>query len=384
MSATSHIQDAYKIALSNLRARYTARGIVAGSTHFSDIWVRDSMYASFGALSVGDYEIVKINLETLLKYKSDTYQIPLRVGEKHFMKKFLFGISSKTPQARFIDDKNVSVVVDSNSLFMIGMERYLEYTQDKQFARTHYDDLRKILDWNFTQDKDQDLLIEEGYYAGWADSIRKKGCVLYTNVLHYSAVNAMATISSLLGEKEFTHHYEQLSERVLEKINDTFWNNGFYIDWVNGSKKQDILSTDGNILSILLGVANMDQAHAIQDSIATFGIDHDFSVETNYPRYKKRHIFPFFHLVNMSDYHNGVKWLWLGCIDSVSKYIIGRKKEAMATIDKIAQKIIEYNGVYEVYDKGAPLKRLCYKSEQGFAWSSGLYVWACKELGLVN
>ena len=119
MSVKTHIHDAYNIALAYLRARYTDRGIVAGSTHFSDIWVRDSIYASFGALSVGDYDIVKNNLKTLLDYKSDTSQIPLRVGEKHFMKKFLFGISSKTPQARFIDDKNVSVVVDSNSLFII-------------------------------------------------------------------------------------------------------------------------------------------------------------------------------------------------------------------------------------------------------------------------
>jgi len=236
---------------------------------------------------------------------------------------------------------------------------------------------------SFTQDTNNDLLIEEGHYAGWADSIRKKGSVLYTNVLHYSAVNAMATISSLLGEKADAHNYERLSERVLDQINKSFWNTGYYIDWIHKNKPNDTFSSDGNVLAIVLGVANSEQAHCIQDSLSEFGIDHSFSVETNYPKYKRRHIYPPFHLIQMSDYHNGVKWLWLGCIDAVSKYIIGRKKEALLAIDKIAQKIIEFDGVYEVYSDGKPLNRFFYKSEQGFAWSSGLYVWACKELELI-
>jgi hypothetical protein len=43
--------------------------------------------------------------------------------------------------------------------------------------------------------------------------------------------------------------------------------------------------------------------------------------------------------------------------------------------------ILENKGVYEVYDKtGKPVKRIIYKSEYPFAWSSGLLIYAAKEI----
>ena len=82
-------------------------------------------------------------------------------------------------------------------------------------------------------------------------------------------------------------------------------------------------------------------------------------------------------------YHNGLEWLWIGCVDAVSKHTSGLKKEAEEIVTKLASKILEFNGVYEVYQLGKPVKRLFYNSESYFAWSSGLFVWACKELDLI-
>ena len=47
----------------------------------------------------------------------------------------------------------------------------------------------------------------------------------------------------------------------------------------------------------------------------------------------------------------------------------------------MAKKMDEYNGVFEVYFKGKPLKRPFYSSARNFAWSSGLYIWACETIG---
>jgi len=64
----SLIHSAYTIALINLRNSYRKDGIFAGRHHFSDMWARDSLFASLGALSVQDYHIVKKNLLTLIQF----------------------------------------------------------------------------------------------------------------------------------------------------------------------------------------------------------------------------------------------------------------------------------------------------------------------------
>jgi neutral trehalase len=231
-------------------------------------------------------------------------------------------------------------------------------------------------------DKNHDLLMEEGFYAGWADSLRKKGTVLYTNVLHFRAVENFSKICKALNKREDYAHYKKLAEEIKKKINELFWNGEYYNDWISPKKHHTYFSTDGNVIAILFGVASHEQGVKIQNCIQRFGLDSGFTTGTNFPKYEWKHIYPFFFPLRIPDYHNGLQWLWLGCIDAVTKNMVGMKTQAKDLLAEIARKILEYKGVYEVYHLGKPVRRLFYKSEQGFAWSSGLFVWACKEVGL--
>jgi glycogen debranching enzyme len=374
------IEKAFNMALTTLRNRYTKTGIIAGKTHFSDIWLRDSCFASLGSLSVGDTNIVKTNLTTVLKFIKDDGQIPLRVGQKHMFLKFL-GFTGQT-KARFIEDKGVSIPTDSNSLFLIIAEKYISQTNDLQFAEQYFAKLKLAINWNFTMDQDNDLLIEEGPYANWADSLRKRGKVLYTNVLHFAALDSFSKICALVSNKKEATHYNELKNLVKDKINQLFWNGNYFIDWIH-KHKHSYFSTDGNVLAIIFNLADSQQSSSIQQCIHEFDLDHAFSTETNFPKYKGKHIFPLFYPINMYDYHNGLQWLWIGCADAVAKHQAGLTTEAEELLTRMAKKIIKYRGVYEVYYDNKPLKRLIYKSEQGFAWSSGMFVWACKETKLI-
>jgi len=83
----------------------------------------------------------------------------------------------------------------------------------------------------------------------------------------------------------------------------------------------------------------------------------------------------------MKDYQNGMSWQWLGCMNVVSKQKAGLKKEANDLLCKISEIIVKYDGAYEVYENtGKPVKRKFYKSEQPFAWSSGLFIYAHEQL----
>jgi len=375
------IEHAYLIALKTLHARYTKNGIHAGKNQFSDIWLRDSCYASFGSLSAGDIHIVKSNLVTIIKNTKSDGQVPLRIGQKSMVLKFLGfkGISRPI----YIEDKGVSIPSDSNSLFLITVHEYVKVSENLDFITRNYDLLKKVTDWNFTLDEDDDLLIEEGYYANWADSVRKRGKVLYTNVLHYEAIRVFAELCKMIDKKEEYTHYYKISEAIKKRINDLFWHDTFYIDWIHRHKHM-YFATDGNVLAILFGVANKEKAHKIQHTIRDLDLDNEFSTKTNFPKYHFRHIFPLFFPIRIHDYHNGLEWLWIGCVDAVSKHKIDMNTQATELLYRIAKKIIEHNGVYEVYFDGQPVKRMFYSSEQGFAWSSGMFVWACHKLGLAS
>ncbi len=380
---SAHIlKQAYHKAKTTLQDRYARNGIFAGKSHFSDVWLRDSCYASLGSLSLGDTDIVKTNLTTMLTFMSEQGQIPLRVGQKHMLLKFM-GFDANVPEARFTEDKGVSTPTDSNSLFLWVFERYVRVSKDHEFAFECIDKLKLIADWNFTQDINSDFLIEEGHFAGWADSLKKNGTVLYTNVLHFHAMRSVSKLYDLVGQPTQAQHYAHLAECIQENINKKFWNGRYFGDWITlKGEKYDYFSTDGNVLAIILGLATHDQAHSIQRMISEFKMDEGFSTHSNHPKYPLKHIYSLFVPLQMHDYHNGLEWLWIGCADAVSKHSIGLHDEAKALLTRIAHKIVEHDGVYEVYHKGAPVKRFFYKSEQWFAWSSGLFVWACHELGM--
>ena len=53
------IKEAYGIAVKNLRSCYADHGIIAGLNQFNDYWARDAFYASFGALELKDFLVVK-------------------------------------------------------------------------------------------------------------------------------------------------------------------------------------------------------------------------------------------------------------------------------------------------------------------------------------
>lgn len=375
-----NVFTAYEKAVVTLRDRYDPLGILAGKDHFSDLWARDFCFAGLGALALGDHHAVQRGIETLIAFMKDDGQIPLRVGQKHFLLKYM-GFHAKVPQARYIDDKGHSVAVDNNSLFVILAERYISQTGNLDFLHRHYQSIKRAMMWNFTQDSDYDLLMEEGYFAGWADSLKKEGKVLYTNVLHCQAVHAFSRLCKQVSSEDESH-FNQVARDISDRIQTTFWNGTYFIDWVTASHRQESFSSEGNVLAIIFGVATQDQSRKIQNYMTESRLTDGFSTTTRHPKYATRHIYWPFLLINMGDYHNGMEWLWVGCADVVAKWRSGLHPEALEHLTKISHKIIEHGGVFEVYANGAPVRRLFYKSEEWFAWSSGMFVWACHELGI--
>jgi glycogen debranching enzyme len=188
----------------------------------------------------------------------------------------------------------------------------------------------------------------------------------------------MSELYKLLGNKEKQKSYSEKHEQVKKSINELFWTGEHYLDWIENEKHQNYFSTDGNLLAVLWDIADTTRAKHIEEASHIFDIN-EIPSACVHPLYPKSMVAPELRMIGLADYHNGVSWLWLGCINALAKFKIGMKKEAFSLVEKMATIIIEGNGVYEIYENnGEPVNRKIYKAEFPFAWSAGLFVYAVK------
>ncbi len=372
-SDTTLINNAYAICKSVLTKSYSGFGINAGSTHFSDIWTRDSCFASWGALAINDHEIVKNFLTYSTLNLSKTGQVPLRIGEKYFLAKYVGLKGAYGPT--YIEDKYISTPMDSNALLTILFCKYFNHSNDTQFAKRYFSLFKKIIDWYLLFESNS--LVNEWHYAGWADSVKKKGHVLYTHTLIFHALNELSSIASHLNNTDNENELKSRAAIMKDTINHQFWNGTYYIDWIYKQHRQETFSVEGNLFAILFGLANDEQQQQIINYINTNNVISDYGLTAVHPKYKKSTIYGPFHLINLTDYHNGLIWFWLSCLAFVTLNRSNEDHLANKLIINMSTSIVTHGTMYEVYEKnGRPVNRLFYKSEKNFAWSAGLFVWA--------
>jgi len=371
----NNLDKAYQIATRGLRKCYGRHGIRAGVLHFKDYWSRDGLFASFGALRLKDNYAVKKMLENMLHFQKKNGQFPLRVSHQILALKYLGFKKRFTLSARYRPDFIFGIPLDQNSLFIITLCAYVEQTKNYNFAKKHIEQVRKALIWNI--EEGGELLLKERGYANWADSIKKKGYVLYTNVCYFKCLQCFARLQKKLNDKRYKETVKNLN-KLKRTITAKFWNEkgGYYYDWIDEKKKYDYFSTDGNLLAILWGLADKKKSKKIIDFVVNHHLDEPVPCRTNYPYYDLKNTSLVLRLIGLANYHNATMgWLWLGCVDALARYKVGKHESAKKELKHIADTIVQFKDVYEIYNIfGQPVNQLFYKSEHPFAWSAGLYV----------
>lgn len=331
-SARLILVKAHGIAQSSIIACTTNNGLIGGLHHFVDLWARDSLFASFGA----PHSVAKRTIETFLKYQRRDGLIPYRIFRRRVL----------LPNFRSV--QSGGVVPDGGLMTIVAAQR---------FGKTYAHKLNRAREWY--RKKFGDDLISEWFQCEWADAVLKVGKTLYTNILYWKATG---------------------DEAIKNKIVDVFWNGRYFADWVDW-RRRDYFASHPNMLAIVFGLTTREQSLSILDYAKEYCWN-GWTLEENYPAYPWWRIPIQNYLVGMADYHNrGCLWLQPGILYAIALHKTGKTDEATSVLTAIAGKIVEYNGVYEVYEKnGGPVKRLFYQSEYPFAWSAGLFLWAHKIL----
>ncbi len=377
MLKNNKIQKAYDISIRSLQSCYSDYGILAGAHHFTDLWARDSLFAVFGALDIGDTETAKTTIDMFLRHEDHEGRVPYLISRSPLsIGKYLHGKASHYihPKPNFRSHLSGGFVPDGGLMTIIAAAQYYVKTHDTMYLKDRYKQLMRIMKWYITNFDDE--CISEWFACEWADATLKIGIVLYTNILYWKALKDMSLLAASLHQISDSKRYCCRSARIREIIYRSFWNGKYFIDWID-YKKQDYFASHPNMLAVHFGLVNRNEAHMILDTAGKFCQNH-FTLEENYPRYPWYRIPLFHHCIGMGDYHNrGCLWLQPGILFAINLYKVGRKDEAIKFFHTISSKIVEYDGVFEVYEKdGSPVKRSFYQAEQPFAWSAGLYLFA--------
>ncbi len=380
-----HLLDkAMEIAARDLRWCYRERGIVSGSRKV--YWSWDSYFASFGALSLGDTDIVRKNLELYLALQRPDGALPKRIAHPLYWMRFL-GMpvteSSLFQRPTFSNSYFTDQCITQNVIFPIIFAEYIEQTGDRAFLALHYG--RLVRSFSYLDKRRRKFgLLHEGVGGGWAESVLKRGAIAFTNMCYARAAQCMANMASRLGEEGDAARFESLYKEVVESINTNLWSeNGgaFYSDWL-GTVRHHHFVTDGNLLAIWWGIASPAQAQSIQDKIDELHLEDEIPIKLAYDPYSWWRIYIFNRLGGIKDYHVGYSWTWLGCIDVLVKLQMGNHEQALKVLTKIARVIVRDGCVHEAYDGDKWVQTFWYKSEHPWAWGAGIFLYACKAVGL--
>lgn len=374
------ILDAHDIALFSLHSCVTPLGLVAGTHHFVDLWARDSLFATFGVTAIEDFQITKKTIGTFFRYQQEDGLIPYRILRspttigKYFGKPRYYA----TPRADTRSHQSGGIVLDGGLMTVVAMGEYIRKSHDLKFLKKHYTSLLRTLRWYMSVFGSD--LTREWFQCEWADQVLKVGNVLYTNVLYYRALVDMSELAFALKDEVTATKYKQYAVNIHFHIQKTFWNGKYFADW-HDYKRQDYFSSGSNMLAAIFGIADKKQATSILDYANTHCWN-GFTLESNYPRYPWWRIPIQNYICGIPDYCNrGLLWLQPGILYAYALHQQGAKTEAKKILDLISGKIVEFQTVYEVYEKsGNPVNRFAYKSEGPFSWSAGLFLWAYNKI----
>lgn len=391
---TKLIDTALEKAQTILGSECSLIGLMASPEGYPHVWARDSVITSLGALlSPGHETCLSTSLLTLASQQSELGAIPNNV-------------SVATGR---LDHTNAGSV-DSNLWFILGHAFQYRIAGEVDFLRAQWPSLEKALLWLRYQDSNGCGLLEVHEAADWADLLANRFNILYDNVLWYAALRAMAEMARAQGLDG--NHFDEMAGDVRHKIRIVLWvgpenesewgpscpghtewkhtlsqvdpvlvKRPFFLPYVAFRDFGDYCDVFGNLLAILLGVANPAQEKRILDYLHQVGIADPYPVRVLHPVMHPgnkdwREYYRNNNLNLPEQYHNGGIWPFVGGFYVATLVKAGRLDEAQRQLEKLAevnQMGVEGEWEFNEWCHGRSGQPMGYPHQ---AWSAGMYVLA--------
>lgn len=356
----------------------------AGYRNFSESWARDFGFAAYGLLALKQYNPIKETLEAFLWHQTREGQLPVKLHSLNVVTRFMHSyFGREQPNEMLLRPKYRSghgaPSLDGQALLVIAALAYAQETGNHTFLENHWVELKLAMKWleNYRTGQEDDYLLHQGAFADWADSIARRGRVLYTNVIYWKALSEMAIAATHLDLQEDAIYYFVRAENVLRAVNKYFWRDdlGYFIT----SDELTQLSSDGNLLAIAWGLAKREQAKSILKVMEEAKMAEPVPTRVTYPSYPKQLIALENILGGMANYHTNASWLWIGAWHIIALARTDHLDQARELVDRILGVIVQDRQVNEVHaPNGKPLASLWYTPEAPLTWNAGMVIYACR------
>jgi GH15 family glucan-1,4-alpha-glucosidase len=386
---------AMQIAIENLRAGLELRQLAdgsqklvlnAGPRNFREPWARDLGFASYGLMALDERRAIRENLDVFYMNQLPDGQLPIKVHSTNVPTRYLHSLLKReqpiyNPLRPRYFSGHKTISLDGNPLLVIAALEYIRNCQDQEFMDRYWSAIKQAVRWLEKYALTEDGLLHQGPFSDWADSIARRGRVLYTNVLYWKALQELSKAAGELGELPEAQELQEKADHIKAAINDYFWRPqlGYYVT----TQEFANLSSSGNLLAVAWDLATPEQGHAILDAMERFGMANPVPTRPVHSPYPKRYIAIENRLGGIGYYHTEAAWIWLGAWHVIAAQHLGRNEEARQLLDRMARAIVRDGEVHEVYSpSGRYISTLVYTSEAPLTWSAAMFVYASSLLGV--
>jgi hypothetical protein len=263
--------------------------LLTGGMKYLELWGRDSAAALF-ALPAAHREVWRNTLEAFIDHQRPDGLFPRKVAGFGNAARNLRSIVTQhgislpvsaalTPEYRTVGYAGSFRLVkwvakkvlfgtageakDTNPLLLLSIAGFAR--DEPAFLARHEPAVRKAL--AYLERHTRDGLIWQSDHEDWLDVYGRQGHVLYTNALYYASLVALA--------RGFRHRDRRLAQDLASRAREVharlqeLWDDGrgHFISHRDETGEHRQFATEGNMLAILLGIADARQRRGILDNL---------------------------------------------------------------------------------------------------------------------
>lgn len=352
--------------------------VCAGFRHFREPWARDFGFAAFGLLTEGRADVVNDGVRLFFSHQKSNGQLPLKLHSTNLAERYLHSVFHRVQPVeanlipRFITAHGTRSI-DSVLLLVIAWSECALQTRDTSLAVDLHGQAVRAMKW-VERYEGKTGLIHQGPFADWADSIGRKGPVLYTNVLWWKALQGVEQVEQQLLPEGMRHSAET-STLVGERILSSYFKpeSGYLYQ----TPTDPMFAAAPNYMACAWGLVNPEQANSILDYARNMGMSAVVPSRVTDREYKFYQVGPEMWIAGIPNYHTNCSWMWIGGWHAVACLETGRVEEAREYVDRMLEIVGRDRTVFEVHDQtGVPLSTRLYHSEEPLSWNAAMILYA--------
>jgi glycogen debranching enzyme len=376
----SLLETCHMRSIELLRQNLTPGGVLAASPGpraskrgYTAIFGRDAAVCAIGMALSGDKELVRAapaGLHTLAEHQAPNGQI-----------------------AKFVDLHKQEAdfwylgCIDSTLWWLVALAFLDRHSRAGGLRRQYAKRIKLAIQWLLAQEHQRFFLLQQNEASDWADIMPRSGFVLYTNALWYFVKRLYGIAHAPETHENFNGLFHPFSAGIAEYRRARLLNHyvlqrardrDLYLSFVNFSFFGEEGDVFGNVLAVLLGLADARASRRTLDALTEAHVNDPYPVRAvtrpikqssslwraYMARHRQNHVW---------QYHNGGIWpmvggFWIGALVAA-----GRARQAKAELEKLARACALRDWAFTEWLHG---KTLAPRGMPGQSWNAAAFLMA--------